>query len=343
MIELDNRKQLILAAIVEEFIETGEPVGSRAVSNKLSISVSSATIRNEMSALSEMGLIEQPHTSAGRVPSHLGYKFYIDRLMDRKPLSKHDQQMIDTALSEAKSDYELFLETASNSLAFVTKCASITTSLKSNVSVYCKIELIPIGYRLFVLLIIGSTGEVRNKTCSVDMDISENDRHSFVNIVNAELIITPIEKITPAFIQTVSAKVGKNALYMTNILTAIYSISSDMAEGHLFLEGQTNLFEHRELAQNAKDVMEFLSKQDLLKKIASDNPYSLSVMIGTEGDSLLIPDVGLIIAKYNVGSKSVGSIGIIGPSRLDYAKMIPYIEYFANSMGKILTDIFEEY
>jgi len=341
--ELDKRKQLILAAIVEAYIETGEPVGSKTVAERLDMAISSATIRNEMAVLTEIGLIEQPHTSAGRVPSHVGYHFYIDHLMHRKSLSAAERQKIDSLLQAAQAGLASLWNTASNALAYITNCASVTTTPSGRAKVFGRIELVDGGRKTVVLLFMTTTGGVRNKVCRLDFDPSPDTCVRFVRLVNDRLAETPIEEITPAFIQTLAALLGESALALSPVLFAIYAMAGELAGGEIILDGQTNLLSHRELAENAKIVLDFLGKSHQLKALVnSSGEQGLSVTIGGENDSLLLPQLGVIVAKYQAGGDILGSVGIIGPTRIDYAKMIPYIEYFAKAMGNLLSTVFVE-
>lgn len=342
MIELDKRKQLILAAIVEEYITSGEPVGSRAVVDKLNMPVSSATIRNEMAALTEMNLIEQPHTSAGRIPSYLGYRYYIDRLMNKKPLTKQERHSIDEVFLTGETDVDQLLEATSNALALLTGLASVSTTPMAQSCVFCRIELVRGGRRVVILLFMTNTGRVRNRMCRLDAEPDAEDLEAFVRAVNDELADTPVEDVTLAFIQTLGAKMGGDSLLFSPVLFAVYTLASEVSGGQLILEGQANLLAHKELAQNAKTIMEFLSREDVLKKTLEQNSGGLSVIMGSEMQYSAAPQIGLVVSKYRIGGQPAGSIGIIGPARIDYSKIIPYIEYFAQSMGKLLTEYLQD-
>lgn len=339
-VKLDRRKQLILTAIIERFIESGEPVGSQAVVDYLDIGVSTATIRNEMSALSELGLIEQPHTSAGRVPSHLGYRFYIQNLMHKKPLTSSERHHIDSIFSVNHSDIEQLLESASNTLAYLTNCASISTTPQHNFLAFAHIELIPISKRVVILLFITTTGIAKNKLFRLNYDPSTKEYAKFVLIVNEHLKNTPVDEITPAFIQTLAAAIDVDIITFSPILYAVYTMASEISDGHIILEGGNNLLSHRELAENAKNVMDFIGKHDNLKKMIEQNPDNLSIIIGTEKSEIAPAQIGIIFSKYYMHGLPAGSVGIIGPRRINYAKIIPYVEYIAISMGKLLSSSF---
>lgn len=338
--KLDRRKELILTAIIERFISNGEPVGSRAVADYLNIGVSTATIRNEMSALNDLGLIEQPYTSAGRVPSHLGYRFYIKNLMNKKPLTSSERHHIDSVFSVNHSDLEELLETASNTLAHLTNCASVTTTPQPNFLAFAHIELIPTGKKIVILLFITTTGIAKNKLFHLDCEPSAEEYSRFVGTVNFHLKTTSIDDITPAFIQTLAAELDVDVIAFSPILYAIYTMANDTSGGQIILEGGNNLLSHKELAENAKSVMDFIGKHDTLKQMIKQNPDNLSIIIGTEKSDIAPPQIGFIFSRYYMHGLPAGSVGIIGPTRINYAKIIPYVEYIAISMGKLLSNSF---
>ena len=189
---MDTRSMKILAAIVDEYIRTGEPVGSKALAEKPDISVSSATIRNTMAALEQEGYLDHPHTSAGRVPTYKGYRFYIDNLMDPIPLDQADKEQIDGLLEKAVHDSssspeEAIVESASAALAEITKCATYSTNHVSQFSVITKVDVIPTGRRMYVLLMITSTGAIKNRVCRMQFDLTNEQMEFFTNFVSKNL------------------------------------------------------------------------------------------------------------------------------------------------------------
>ncbi|MFA9379910.1 MAG: heat-inducible transcriptional repressor HrcA [Acetanaerobacterium sp.] len=340
--ELDLRKQKVLAAIVESYIATGEPVGSRALAEAFRMSVSSATLRNEMAALAELGYLEQPHTSSGRVPSHLGFRFYIDRLMNKKPLSEDEKQGIDELFRDAEPNPNAILEEAGQVLADKTGCAAISTTPTSHGGVTAHIELVPTGRKLYLLLFLTSAGVVKHRICRIEFEITPEAVGRFVLIINERLSAVPVEDITPAFIQTLAAGTGEYALSFSPVLFALYELARETCSGQLIVEGQNNLLLHNELITAARDLLGFLSREDELLTLLAAGSNSLSVLLGKELQKNELSDIGIIITRYHFGTNAGGSIGVVGPARIDYARIIPYIEYLALSLGRLLSDTFDE-
>ena len=168
--ELDSRKLRILSAVVDEYIITGEPVGSKAIMNY--VRASSATIRNEMAELEKQGYLEQPHTSAGRVPTYKGYRLYVDSLMEKNPLSEDEIQIIDEMFPDDFTTEDELVESATAALAEITKCAAVASNTSPKFSIISKLEVIPTGKRMYVLLMITSNGSIKNKVCRLQFDLT---------------------------------------------------------------------------------------------------------------------------------------------------------------------------
>ena len=340
--ELGERKLKILSAIVETFVKTGEPVGSKALCEALGFSVSSATIRNEMADLVEMGLLEQPHTSAGRVPSHLGYRLYINRLMNRKELSDEEQRYIDGTLLGSADDPEKLLEETSEMLAGMTNFAAVTTTPSDDNATVRHIQFVQTGKRTGMLVLMTSTGLVKNKMFRCDYDLTPDILRIFHGILNEKFRNLPLSAITPAFIQTMAASLGEMTMLMPSVLMATLEAASEASEQELCLQGQTNLLFLPEVdAPAAKRVMEFLNRRTDFVKLLNSQSENLSVLIGRESGRPELVNSSIVVAKYRIGGKESGAIGIIGPMRMDYAKMIPSLEYLAKSVGTLLSDLLD--
>ncbi len=336
--ELDARKQKVLSAIVESYIATGEPVGSRTLAEHFGMAVSSATLRNEMAALAEMGYLEQPHTSAGRVPSHLGFRFYIDRLMNKKPLSADDKQGIDDMFRDADPNPSAVLELAGQVLAYKTSCAAISTMPTTLGGGTAHIELVSAGRKVYILLFLTSTGLVKHRVCRIEFEVSADAVQSFVHQINERLASVSIEDITPAFIQTLAAGMGEYSLTLSPVIFALYELAREASAGELIVEGQNNLLLHSELVSAARDLLGFLSREDELLSLLSLSGGSLNVLLGKELKKNELSDIGIIVTRYHFGTDAGGTIGVLGPARIDYARIIPYIEYLAQGLGRLLDD-----
>ncbi len=339
--QLQERKLSVLAAIVNEFLKTGEPIGSKAVTNLLDMNVSSATVRNDMAALEKMGLIEQPHTSSGRIPSYLGYRVYIEKLMKPKPISEKEKNLIDQKLLLNRETASAVLENAADALATLTGCTAVTAASPTEFSVITHVEVVPAGHRIYALLMITSDGDVKNKICRVEFDISDNLLKFFIDFINENLTGISADELNPAFLQKLALALGSYMMTLSPLLSAVYELSSELKNKTIHLKGEANLLAYSDV--DATEIVRFLSTKNSLASLLSNTFDGINVLFGKEKDSFLISNGSMIVSPYEIGHKVGGSIGIIGPIRLDYAKLIPYVEYFSDKVTGILSDMAENY
>lgn len=339
--QLKERKLSVLAAIVNEFLKTGEPIGSKAVTNLLDMNVSSATVRNDMAALERLGLIEQPHTSAGRIPSYLGYRVYIEKLMKPKPVSEKDKLLIDDMLSKHRDTSSAVLENAAEALATLTGCTAVTAARPTEFSVITHVEVVPAGHRIYALLMITSDGNVKNKICRLEFDIPDNLLKFFIDFINDNLTGVSASELNPAYLQKLALALGSYMMTLSPLLSAVYELSSELKDKTIHLKGEANLLSYSDV--DASEIVRFLSTKNNLANLLSRTFDGINVLFGREKNSFVISNGSMIVSPYEVGNKAGGSIGLIGPIRLDYAKLIPYVEYFSDKVTGILSDMAENY
>ena len=340
--ELSKRKEMILAAIVEQYIKSGEPVGSKFIMDALPISVSSAPIRNEMSELHEMGLLEQPHTSAGRIPSQAGYRYYIDNLMNTTELSENERELIRNELERSMGSPDKLLEKAGEMLAKITGCAAGATTPTDEGATIKHIEIMPVGRRIAMIVMMTSSGIIKNGICKIETELTSEMIQSFYDIVNECFIGRPVSDVGTVMIQTLVASLGSNALAMSPLFVVLADIANQALQAEIRLEGEQNLLHHREFGNNAYEMMQFFDEKDKLERALSSSKNPLEVIIGKENMYRQLENSSMIISRYSIKGHDGGVIGIIGPTRLNYAKLIPSIEYLTDLVSKMLTDTFED-
>lgn len=344
--ELSERKKKLLAAIVERYIATGEPVGSKSLVEALDLSVSPATVRNEMAELSAMGYLEQPHTSAGRIPSSAGYRYYVDHLMGRYELPQNEKRLIDAKLEPAAGDTQKVLESAGNILAEMTHCAAVSTTPADEAAVVRRVELVPIGARTAMIVMLTSSGILKSRVCRTLGEITVDMAESFYNIVNANFIGKPAAAMNVAKIQTLAVSLGEKSLLMTPLLVALADVAAMTERTELLLEGQGNLLGYKEYEQNAYELIEFLRRTETMSRIFSGHTNgekgNLSVLIGKENLFRELQNSSMIFGKYEIAGHESGTLGLIGPTRIDYARLIPSLRYLTEIVGKILSENVEE-
>lgn len=340
--ELSERKKKILAAIVEQYIRTGEPIGSKNLLEKLPMSLSSATVRNEMAELASLGLLEQPHTSAGRIPTHAGYRYYVDHLMCRQELDETLRRRIERTVTEKSSDAQSLLSRAGEVLADLTNCAAVSTTSVGENALIKRIEMVPIGTRTAMLVLLTSTGILKSKICRSDSEITRELLEHFYNITSATLVGQALSEVNLATMQTLAASLGSDAFSMLSLLAGVTELARDASQVDVRLDGQSNLLNYSELEQNAYELMEFLRKGEPLGSLVNLNKNDVDILIGKENKYRQLENSSVIMARYSINNQDGGTLGLIGPTRLDYAKLIPSVKYLTDLVGHILTRALEE-
>lgn len=337
---LDDRKLLVLATIVEEYIRSGEPVGSKTILNSSKINVSSATVRNDMAALEKMGLLEQPHTSAGRIPTYLGYRLYIERLMRPYVLSAKEKHEIDEQLTRNGITAENVVDNAVQVLSDLTQLTVVNTNNMPHFSVITRVEVIPAGRRLYALLIITSSGSIKNKICRLEFDLTNEQLGFFAEFVNKNLKGINIDELTPAMLQNLAIALGSYMISLSPLLYAVYELSEEFSHDNVNIRGEQRLLEAGNM--DSLEIVRFLNEKQELARLLSEAFSGIKVIFGKENETFSITNSSMVVSPYRIGEAQGGSLGIIGPLRLDYAKVIPYMQYFSDSVTKMLSDILHE-
>lgn len=333
---MDNDERLlkILEQVINIYIKTGEPVGSVSVCNRLENSISSATVRSDMVKLENLGFLNQPHVSAGRVPTYDGFRIYIKRLMKPQQLSLKEKEEIDAMLQKDLSSVSAVVDNALITLSDLTNLATVSTTTVSNFSVISKVELISTGRRVYVILIITSTGEVKNKICRVEFDFTDSQLNMLKKILNESLIGSKIESLSTDVILNLSAAIGGYFLSFSPLFKALREISDEMKKNRVVLRGENRLMSYEGV--EALEVLKFLSTKDSIEKILSSAFSGINIVFGNESDLFQIGNSSLIITKYGDRLRKLGCFGVIGPVRLNYKKVMAYVEYFERSVSGII-------
>lgn len=335
--ELSERKKLVLSNIVEQYIATGSPVGSKAVCSSLDSACSSATVRNEMSELIELGYLIQPHTSAGRIPSNKGFRFYVKSLMKKYKLSDQDKKFIDDSLPQYIDNPDDFMVKAGRVLANITRCAAVTTIPIDVDATLAKAEVIPMGEGTVLMAVLTSSGMIKNRVCHCDVSVTSEDAELFVHVINKTFSGKKLCNITPAQVQNLAPVFGSRMLALSSVLNSFFLTVQDFIDIKYRFEGETNLLFRGDMSEKSLlNILGFLSKKESLSQILKRVGENTEVLIGEETDEEALSSAAIISSGYSGKSHMIGKIAIIGPTRLDYSHYIPSIEYFASAIEKIL-------
>lgn len=340
--ELSERKLKILAAIVDMYVATGEPVGSKAICESLCNSVSSATVRNEMAELVNLGYLEQPHTSAGRVPSHAGYRLYINKLMNKKPLSSKEKCIIAERLYSSADNPEEILKSASQILADITNYVAVSTAPHGNDAKIKRLNFVQTGRYTAMVILITTTGMVKSKLFRCDFVITTEILRVFDNILNDKFRGVYLSIINPVFIQTAAASLGEISILVPSVLAAIMEASQEALQTNIKLNGETNLLFLPEFElSSAKRLFDYLTRRVELAELILSNRNGTRVLVGNESKVPELSGSSVIITHYHINNGSVGSVAIIGPTRMNYSKNITSLEYLAEIVGTLLSEILD--
>ena len=329
---------------MDEYIKTGEPVGSKLLSELLSATgfrVSAATIRNEMAALEQQGYLEQPHTSAGRVPTVKGYRLYIERLIPQSThsaLSDEDKLVIDAAVKGICGDSdEAIIESASHALASLTKCAVVSTNNAGKFSVITKVEVIPTGKRVYVLLLITSGGEIKNKVCRLSFDLTDEQLSYFSEFAQANLSGVNLDSVSESFVDNLGTALGSYMAALSPLLKAVSDLSGEVTAKKVSFEGEANLIAFQDLQK--QEIMSILENKNAFTQLLDSTFSGVDVILGSEhkSDTFAVSNAGIIAGSFRKHGVAAGNFGVIGPMRLDYKKLVPYIDYFAVEVTKLLS------
>lgn len=336
---LSLRKRLILQAIVDAHIAHGEPVGSKALLENKHLSCSSATIRNEMAELEAMGYLEQPHTSAGRVPSELGYRFYVDALLGRYQTATEEIDRLNLSLQARLTELDGILEEASRLAARLTNYAAIAARPKKGQLAVERFESVYLDERNFVLIMMFEDGIVRNRTIRLAIDIKEEELRRLTNAFNSLIAHKTAEEITLSKVYDIERMMGRAASVVNPLVKVVFDVMDRADEGDIRVEGVNRLLEYPEFA-DTKKFREILSvieeKKPLLDMIPSTPDDSVHVYIGSETAVDVMSHSTVVFRQIRQGGRVLGTIGIIGPRRMDYSRVFTTLDFLANGISQML-------
>lgn len=337
MVIVDARKRRILSAVVDLYIRTGEPVGSKTISQLPDIHVSAATVRNDMAVLEELGYLEQPHTSAGRVPTFNGYRMYIEEISVEGTLSQEERDRLDEMLGdESQLTEDLILQSATTALSQITKCATVVSNFAPKYSVISKVDVIPTGKRMYVVLLITSDGKIKNRACRLQFDLTHEHMDFFKHFMEENLEGVSVSDLSEEKLEQMITAMGTYMMTLSPLVQGICEMSKDLQQNELYMTGEQNLFSCDDL--DKAEVAKFMMHKQELSGLLDDSFQGIKVMFGEEGNDFVIGNSSMIVSKYQKGDHTAGSLGVIGPMRLNYAKVIPYIEYFTEKISHLISD-----
>ena len=337
---LSERKKRILAAVIEEYIATAEPVGSKRIVETAGLTVSSATIRNELADLTALGYLEQPHTSAGRVPTPAGYRIYVNELMARHKLSMEETDEINRSLNIKMQQLDKMMSDVGKLAADMTNYPALTFAAKAPATIR-RFDLIYVDANTFIIVAMLSDNAVKNKLIHLPFSVEEAMVKKLSTVFNAGFTGITEDQITPLLISSTERSTGDTMGLVAVIAGFAIEILSEDKSGRALLSGEAKLLQLPEFRDpdKAHKVMNYLSDADNLYDLPGvDFGDDIKVLIGPENIAEELRDSSVVLAKYNAGDGMQGIIGVVGPTRMDYSKVAAKLSYIADGLSKALAN-----
>ncbi|MCX7842681.1 MAG: heat-inducible transcriptional repressor HrcA [Clostridia bacterium] len=342
---LDERKKRILRAIIDDYIGTAEPVGSRTIARKHELGLSSATIRNEMADLEEMGFLAQPHSSAGRVPSDKGYRLYVDHLMELNELPVEDIEGIKSAMEVKINELSQLIRQASMVMSRITRYTSLATTPQLKKSTFKAVQVVPIETGKALVIVVTDAGVVRNCLIRIPDAILPDFLIKVSNLLNEKLVGLTLGQVDRKVVGEIQDEIIITKELLMPILKGIAECISQIDSHEVFLDGTTNIFNYPEFRDiiKAKEFLSFLDQKEILCGLLESNlpNDSVVVKIGAENCVDGIKECSLVKATYSLGDVVIGSIGVIGPTRMEYPRVISSMNYIKKKINQELKKLVE--
>lgn len=342
VMDMNERKVRILEAIIRDYIQTGDPVGSRTISKKYDLGISSATIRNEMSDLEELGFIMQPHTSAGRIPSDKGYRLYVDNIMERRRINPDVERIITEMIRQKINRIDTLVEETAKLISTLTNYATIASTTSMTQTTIKHLQLVPIDDKSVVCVIVTDTNIVKNHIIRTPKELDSGLCMVLTNILNESLKGTTLSEISLDKIRvTIEQKMEEYSDIAASVLEAIHDTLRHEDIPDIFIRGANNILDFEEFANKEKtrEIFKLFEEKLHLVKLLDHNPMNkTTIRIGEENIFTPMKDCSIITTSYTIGGYTLGNIGIIGPTRMDYGQVVSVLEYVTNHITNMLDE-----
>jgi len=339
-LDLSDRKKKILRAVIESYVQNAEPVGSKAVADLAGLNVSSATIRNDMADLEQLGYLEQPHTSAGRIPSAKGYRLYVNELMGQYQLSMQETQRINEALNLKMKALDKVIDEAGRVVAKLTRYPAFALAAAPEQMTIRRFDLLLVEQSAFIAVVMTDTNVVRNKLFRLSTDLSASELQMLGTLLNTGFTGLTLSELGPELTR-VAQHAAQEAYELIELVVGFAAeVLEELQARPVHTAGIANLLGHREYQslEKARPLMSFLSEEDFSPLPAHADPERLTdIVIGPENVAEALKDSSVVMASYDMGDGMRGLIGVVGPTRMDYAKISARLTYFAKGLSALVS------
>ena len=340
---LDDREKTVLEALIEDYIQTAEPVGSRTVAKRLKMSLSPATIRNVMADLEEIGFLNQPHTSAGRIPTDRAFRYYVDRLLEIRQLSRASRERIDTGLKREKLTIPEMLRRASTLLSFLSKHTGVALGPRFGRTVFKHVEFIRVSEKKVLVVLVAAMGEVHNKIVELDEPMTQDELDRYSKYLTDLMGGLTLAKAKERLMEEMSQEKVLFDRLMFRALKISQEALDGLEEGDVYIDGKINIIQSPEFSdwEKMRLLLEAFEEKGKLVKLLDKalNTPGLQILIGEENELKAMKSCSVITAPYAKEDAILGTVGVIGPTRMDYCTIIPLVDYTARRLSEMLTQI----
>ena len=335
--ELSERKKRILRAIIESYIATAEPVGSKSVAEFLDRKLSSATIRNEMADLEALGLLEKPHTSAGRIPSPQGYRFYVNELMEAHKLSVQETERINQALRLKMQELDRVIDQAGRVVSQLTNYPAFALSSGMERVTIRRFDLLMVERNAFIIVVMTDSNVVRNKLVQLPSDLTEAQLQMLNTLLNTTFTGLTLDQITPELMRVAQHAAGEAYGLISLVVSFAMEVLESLEQRRVHTAGLAHLLELPEYQnlERAQPLMSYLSDVQDESRFPVPQGGPMRILIGPENVADALKETSVVMASYDIGDGMRGVIGVVGPTRMDYAKVTARLAYFAQGLTRL--------
>jgi heat-inducible transcriptional repressor len=336
---LTPRQLLILQVLINDYIRSAEPVGSRTLSKREDVTFSPATIRNELSDLEELGYLEKTHSSSGRVPSEKGYRFYVDNLMSPSHLPDIDLTSMKSLFHEKIFELEKLIQHSAKILSNLTKYTAIILGPAVNDTKLKHVQIVPLNADTGILLLVTDTGHVEKSTVSIPSYIDPSDIEKIVNIMNDKLKGVSFGEIKTKIYTELAGVFKRHVQEFDKMSEFVSNITDDTKAERVFYAGKTNIMAQPEFQDIGKvrTLLNAIEQEEIIYRLLDLEQPGLKVTIGHENSIQEIQDCSVITASYSVGGQQIGKIAVLGPTRMEYTRVISLLKYTSSDLTRVLT------
>lgn len=343
--ELDERKLRILQAIIDDYILTAAPVGSRTIAKRADIGLSSATIRNEMSDLEEMGLLEQPHTSAGRIPSDKAYRLYVNSIMQRTPLSEEETRYIKGHFARRLDEVEEVVKQTAWVLSRMTRYTSMVLAPQLHTVRLRHIQLVPVSEGKALAVIVTDAGITRDAIIRIPDNMDSYQLEKLSRMLTDRFANRRMDEVSRNLVAEFADIMGEHRAFFDALLGVIDKSIVSSGSKSVELSGATNMLNYPEYSdvEKARNFLTAIETKDFLYRMLSNaTRMEFSITIGGENENPEMKDCSVVTATYKIGDNPIGSLGVIGPTRMNYSRVLTVLGYMGQSLSEMLTNLIEE-